>query len=237
MLSCRSGAIVGGDSTSFISTKLDRCVNSADTYRFPVGTDLVYSPIEISNTLGSGLILVEPRSGAYSDPATGLPTNRLQRWWQLTNGGITQAGVRFYYADTDVLNFENRLRVYRIDGGIATQIPSSIDTALNRATAPMVSAFSRFTLAEGMQGFSSLSGRLTNLSGRAASGVITLTDDQNNVRYAVTNPFGFYRFTDVQTFRTYTVRVTSKKFTFPAPERSFEFDENTGGVNFMSSDN
>jgi hypothetical protein len=237
VLSCRSGAIVGGDNSSFISTKLDRCVNSADTYRFPVGTDLVYSPIEISNALGSGLILVEPKSGAYSDPATGLPPNRLQRWWQLANGGITQADVRFYYADADVLNFENRLRVYRIDGGAATQLPSSIDTALNRATATAVSGFSSFTLAEGTPGLTTLSGRLSTPSGHGASGIITLTDNQNNVRYAVANPFGYYRFTDVLTFQTYTVRVTSKKFTFATPQRVLDFDENSGGVNFVSSDN
>ena len=238
VLSCQTNAIAGGDNSSFVSTKLDRCVNSAGTYRFPVGTDNVYSPIEISNAVGNGTFLVEPKSGAYSAPAAGLPANRLQRWWQLTSGGITQADLRFYYSDTEVLGLENRYRTYRIDGGSATQLPSSIDAALNRATATGVTAFSSFTLAEGTPAPGTLSGRLTNPSGRGASGIIvTLTDDQNNVRYAVTNPFGYYRFMDVLTFRTYTVNVTSKKFTFAAPSRVVDFDEYTTGVNFVSSDN
>jgi hypothetical protein len=190
------------------------------------------------NVIGSGNFTVDPKSGAYADPAVGLPANRLQRWWQLTNSGLSQADARFSYADADVLGIENRYRAYRIDGGTATQIPSSIDTALNRATATAVTAFSSFTLAEGTPGLRTLLGRVTNPNGRGAGGVIlTLTDDQNNVRYAVTNPFGYYRFMDVLTFRTYTVQVRSKKFTFAPPSRVVDFDENTAGVNFVSSDN
>jgi hypothetical protein len=41
----------------------------------------------------------------------------------------------------------------------------------------------------------------------------------------------------VLTFNVYTVRVTSKKFTFPTSQRSVDLDENTGPVNFVSSDN
>jgi hypothetical protein len=33
------------------------------------------------------------------------------------------------------------------------------------------------------------------------------------------------------------VRVTSKKFTFATPQRVVDFDENSGSVNFVSSDN
>jgi len=235
---CRANAIAGGSNASFITSPITRCVNSTGTYAFPVGTGLIYAPVELINVIGSGNFTVEAKAGAYSDPAAGLPANRLQRWWQLANNGISQADVRFSYADADVLGLENRYRAYRIDGGVATQLPSSIDTALNRATATALTTFSSFTLAEGIPAPRTLSGRLTNPNGRGAGGVIvTLTDDQNNVRYAVTNPFGYYRFMDVLTFRTYTVQVRSKKFTFASPSRVVDFDEFTAGINFVSSDN
>ena len=53
----------------------------------------------------------------------------------------------------------------------------------------------------------------------------------------MTNPFGYYRFQDVPTFRSYTVRVISKKFTFSPLQRVVYFDELTTSVNFVSSDN
>src|SRR6476659_1249736 len=101
-----------------------------------------------------------------------------------------------------------------------------------------VTAFSAWTLAEGAPAPRILQGRVTNPNGRGAFHVfVLLTDDQGNVRYAVTNPFGYYRFQDVPTFHVYTVRVSSKKFTFPSPQRTVELDEVTPTINFVSSDN
>ena len=99
-------------------------------------------------------------------------------------------------------------------------------------------AFSQWTLAEGPSVPRILQGRLTNPSGRGAFHIlVSLTDDQGNIRYAVTNNAGYYRFQDVQTFRVYTVKVSSKKYTFPTPQRTVEFDEFTSTINFVSSDN
>ena len=237
--SCNPTAVIGGSNTSFVSSPLRRCVNSSGTFRFPVGTDSTYAPVELRNIFGTANFTVEPKAGPYSDPAAGLPNNRLLRWWKITHAGIgNQVDITFSYADSDVVQTEGRYRVYRINNGSATQLPSSIDTLLNRATATAVEEFSSFTLAEGTPAPRTLSGRLTNPNGRGASGVlVALTDDQNNVRYAVTNPFGYYRFMDVLTFRTYTVQVRSKKFTFAVPSRVVEFDEYTASVNFVSSDN
>jgi hypothetical protein len=83
-----------------------------------------------------------------------------------------------------------------------------------------------------------LTGRVTNPSGRGAAGILmALVDDQNNVRYTMTNSFGYYRFPDVLTFKVYTVRVTPKKYSFATPERIVEVDESTGAINFVSTDN
>ena len=235
---CRSGAVVGGSSASFIASPLTRCVNTSGTYRFPVGTGSTYAPVTLANIAGTGNFTVDAKSGAYSGPAAGLSNNRLQRWWNLTNGGIAQADISFSYADVDIVSSENRYRAFRINGGVATQLPTVLDPATNRATVAGVTSFSPWTLAEGQPGPSTLFGRASNPNGRGAAGVIvTLADDQGNVRTAVTNPFGYYRFLDVLTFRLYMVRVTSKKFTFPLIERTVDLDENTPAINFVSSDN
>ncbi len=234
---CRPGALVGGSGASFVQASLTRCVNSSGLYRFPVGTGAIYAPIELSAVVGSSTFTVEPKSGPYSGPASGLPANRLQRWWQLTNGGITQADLVFNYSDAEVVGTESRYRAYRIGGGPVAQLPSTINTATNRVTVAGVSAFSPWTLAEGTPVPLTMSGRATGASGRGAPRVIvTLTDDQGNTVYTVTNPFGYYRFMNVLTFRLYTVRVNSKKHTFPVPERLVEFDEFSPSVNFTSTD-
>lgn len=235
VLSCRTGAIVGGSNTSFIESPLDRCVNSSGTYRFPVGTGSVYSPVELANVVGSATFVVEAKSGAYPNPASGLPSNRLQRWWELTNGGITQADVSFYYSDADILNFENRHRAFRISGGVATQVPTILDTTTNRATVTGVSAFSSWTLAEGISTQATLTGRVTTASGRGAFNVtVTMTDEDGNVRSTITNHFGYYRFLNVDTVRVYIMRVRSKKYTYPVSQRSVMFEGDP--INFVSSD-
>ena len=240
--SCHAGAISGGSNTSFIEAPLRRCVRaSGGTYRFPVGTGSTYAPVELSNISGfpGSNIVIEPKSGAYSNPATGLPANRLQRWWNISGVGI-QGDLTFTYTDSEVVGIEGRYRAYRIIDGVAAQVPSTINLAGNRVTATGVfefSSFPKFTLAEGTPAPLTLSGRVTTASGRGGWGVIVaLTDDQNNTRYTMTNPFGYYRFPNVLTFKTYTLQVMHKKFTFTAPQRTVDFDEFTPAQNFQSTD-
>jgi hypothetical protein len=235
---CRAGAVNGGSSGSFIASPLVRCVNSTGTYRFPVGAGSTYAPVTLANITGTANFSVDAKSGGYPGSPSGLSTNRLQRWWDLGNGGITQANVTFNYADADVVGIEGRYRAFRIDGDAATQLPTVLNTTTNIASVAGVTSFSHWTLAEGQPAPRTLSGRVTNPNGRGASGIIvTLTDSMGNTQYAMTNPFGYYRFLNVLTFNLYTVRVTSKKFTFPTFQRSVDLDENTGPVNFVSSDN
>ncbi len=234
---CRGSAIAGGSSNSFILAPLTRCVNSNGTYKFPVGTGQTYSPVELANVVGSSNFTVNPKSGAYSGSANGLPANRLLRWWELTNGGIMRADLSLDYSDNEVVGSERRYRAYNIIGGTATKMPTALNQVTNRATIQGVSTFSAWTLAESEPIITTLTGRVTTNRGRGAGTVfVTLTDDQGMIRYGITNPFGYYKFTNVLTFQVYTVQVTSKKYTFPTYEREVDFDELTGNVNFVSSD-
>ena len=235
--SCRISALVGGNSTSFINSPLTRCVNRSGTFRFPVGSNGVYAPVELLNITGTANFTVEPKTGAYSGSAAGLPLNRLQRWWNTTNGGITMADLVFSYSDPEVVGIEGRYRAYRINGGLGELVPTMLNIATNRATAAGLTSFGAFTLAEGPPTFETLKGRITTPQNRKADRVIvTLTDQSGNVRYALTNPFGYYRFLNVETWKTYMIRLQSKKYTFAQPERTLEFVDSNPDVNFVSTD-
>lgn len=58
-------------------------------------------------------------------------------------------------------------------------------------------------------------GRLLSADGRPISGgVVTLTDGPE-VRTAMSNPFGYYRFDSIATGRTYIISANSKRYFFP----------------------
>jgi hypothetical protein len=140
-------AIYGGGSSGFISNALTRSVNNAGSYNFPVG-DSNYAPVTLTNISGSGSFSVTPHSGAYAGAASGLPANRLKRWWNLTNGGITGATVTFHYNDSEIGGTEANYKAFRISNGVATQLPTVIDTVNNTATVTGVTQFSDWTLAD-----------------------------------------------------------------------------------------
>jgi hypothetical protein len=63
----------------------------------------------------------------------------------------------------------------------------------------------------------SLSGRIMDGGTRGVSGVVlTLSDDQGNSFYAISNPFGYYRFRSIPTSVRYQLHPASKRFLFPA---------------------
>jgi hypothetical protein len=62
-------------------------------------------------------------------------------------------------------------------------------------------------------------GRVLKANGRGISGArVTLTEPGGTIRYAVTNPFGHYRFNDLTPGTTYTVTATSKSYQFTSPQ-------------------
>jgi hypothetical protein len=60
-----------------------------------------------------------------------------------------------------------------------------------------------------------VSGRVLVWDGRAVSrATVTIMDPKGESQYAVTNPFGYFRFTDVSAGATYVVTVKHKIYTF-----------------------
>lgn len=80
--------------------------------------------------------------------------------------------------------------------------------------------------------FSTITGRVTNASGRGISGArIKLRSSNGEERFAVTNPFGYYRFINVINNLTYTVECNDKRF--PISSKEILIEENLEYVDFL----
>lgn len=77
-------------------------------------------------------------------------------------------------------------------------------------------------------------GRVTTTSGRGVFGArVMFTNAQGVTRIALTNPFGYYRFTGVTAGDTYTFTVTHKRYQFSP--RVYNVSEQTMEINFTAS--
>lgn len=79
----------------------------------------------------------------------------------------------------------------------------------------------------------SVSGRVTTASGAAVVySQVSMSDGVGNTITTFTNPFGYYRFDNVETGITYTVGVSSKRYTF-TPQQ-VQVNNTLTGVNFVA---
>ncbi len=71
------------------------------------------------------------------------------------------------------------------------------------------------TITDDDAGMVELSGRVISSNGRGLARVtVRLIDSENNIRTALTSPFGYYIFGEVETGQTYTVAPRSKRYQF-----------------------
>jgi hypothetical protein len=94
-----------------------------------------------------------------------------------------------------------------------------IDGTANTFTVNNVEAYSDWTAGEPLAptaANATVSGRVTDILGNGISGVrVQMQDQIGNVVEAITNPFGFYAFTDVQVGQTYVLSPAHKRYAFP----------------------
>ncbi len=78
-----------------------------------------------------------------------------------------------------------------------------------------------------------LGGRVTSQSGRPISGArVALLNNVGNVTFALTNPFGYFRFEGIPTGETYVVNVISKRYTFQS--RVINFGDEVTSLDFVA---
>jgi hypothetical protein len=79
----------------------------------------------------------------------------------------------------------------------------------------------------------SVAGRVLSSFGRGVSNAVVTSTDQNGVvRTVRTNPFGYYRFTDVAAGQTYVLGVRHKQYTFSP--RVVSVSEDLSGFDFIA---
>ena len=78
-----------------------------------------------------------------------------------------------------------------------------------------------------------ISGRVTDAAGRGVPGAtVTMQNQDGVIVYAITNPFGYYRFVDVPSGQTYLASVTHKRYTFQP--RTITVNDELTDVNFVA---
>ena len=105
-----------------------------------------------------------------------------------------------------------------------------------------VQSLSPFVLAQELAptaAYVSVGGRIFTVDGRGISGVrITLTDTiAGEVRHAISNAFGYYRFDDVPVGQTYFMTVASKRHVFDPDTRVISLDDELTDVDWIAAVN
>ncbi len=79
-------------------------------------------------------------------------------------------------------------------------------------------------------------GRVMTESGRGIRGVvITMTDQNGNVRRATTGSFGYYQFSDTEVGQTYTFSIRAKNYNFQQQTQLLSLSDETNEVNFYGT--
>jgi len=82
---------------------------------------------------------------------------------------------------------------------------------------------------------SQISGRVLRTDGRGVSKArLTITDQNGEVRSALTNPFGYYRFDDIAAGEIYVISVSHKQYRFDS--KVINASENLSDVDFIASE-
>ena len=134
-------------SAGMILGNFNRWISNSSNILFPVGTSATkYTPVELSNVVGSGSFTVNAIPGVHPNSPG---SNVLQMYWKLTNGGLTLADLTFNYLDTDVVGNENQYELGRYNG-ISWDIisPITLNTTSNTASIAGINSFSDWTLGE-----------------------------------------------------------------------------------------
>jgi subtilisin-like proprotein convertase family protein len=212
------------------------------SFEMPVGTVGVFSPLNVLVSLGSGQLTARANTGMPVVMPIGLdPLRTLQRYWTLSGSGI-RSNVTFNYVNGDVLpppNDETQWAIIRVTGNTAIAYTSAetyvvMDPANNRFTMNDLESYSDWTAGIPLAptaANANISGRVTNANGRGIYGArVALQDQEGHTVYAITNPFGYYRFLDVPGGQTYLLSVTDKRYQF-AP-RTLNLVEDVADVDF-----
>lgn len=159
-----------------------------------------------------------------------------------TGGSGYMATLRLHYLDSELNgNDETMLQLWRNDGTNWTaQGVTSRNTTDNWVEYAGVTQFSPWAISQLAPTAAdvSVSGRVTTAAGQGIRNVrVTLTAPDGSVRNAVTGSFGYYRFDDVETGRTYVLEVASRRYAFSQPTRTISVNDELTDIDFVALGN
>jgi hypothetical protein len=78
---------------------------------------------------------------------------------------------------------------------------------------------------------------VVNAYGMGIKGVQVVVTDafSGGSRYAVTNPFGYYTFDDLESGKFYFVTVSAKGYTFTANSKTFTLNDSLTDIDFVAN--
>ena len=83
---------------------------------------------------------------------------------------------------------------------------------------------------------SDLSGRVTDLNGRGIFGArLTIVGLDGQAHFAMTNPFGYYRFVGLDAGQVYILTARSKTYSFDQPSKIVQTNDNLTDADFVGS--
>jgi uncharacterized repeat protein (TIGR01451 family) len=189
------------------------------SFTFPVGTALGYTPVTaVVDTLGGGDFSVMSNDGflVNTDHQQSIARN-----WTLEGNGLNHADVTVTYLDADVPAGANEsgFQFIRRSGTVSTAFaPTTMDPGTNTFSLVGITAFSKWALGNLINPTAApakVAGRVTKPDGAGLSKAsVTITDMLGRSRTAVTNPFGYFFFDEVETGQQYVVQVNHKSYLF-----------------------
>lgn len=217
--------------------------DGAGAFTFPVGTANGYSPLDVNITAINGASGLTVRAVQNTHPNAPNPPVALSRYWTITETGDLSAVLTFHYLQSDVPGgideSDLQLRRYTGTGTLFDIIPATLDTAANTATTTgSVTDFSDWTLfAMPLTAANvSVGGRALTADGRGIPRArITLIDSSGNSRAALTNSFGYYRFSEVTAGEIYFISIRHKVYQFSPDTFIINPAEDLTEVNFTAN--
>ena len=217
---------------------------TAPTTSKPLGAPFVI-PITVSDTTGDGVVLfqfslvydsavidpVGPNSGCAS---IGTLSASFTVNCSVSVAGtleVTGFGPAPLTGSGTLLNLTFTTDAAATGGSVSTLTFSSV--TLNGGTVGSGHVNGQVTLTGPTAGDASVSGRVTTHAGNPIGGArVSLMDEAGHVSVTSTNPFGYFRFDDVEAGETYVVSVRSKRYSFQP--RVINVGEEVTGLDFVA---
>ena len=173
----------------------------------------------------------QPNGGGFNSSAS---VNSVSAGSPLAPGA--SVNVQFVFGIEQTGTFNIALNIESLPVGDKNQafVYRGIIRELNQPNPSQITSFIQPCTLGATAASVTVGGRVMTSLGRGIRNVrVAMTDENGNVRTAITGAFGYYRFEDVAAGETYIITATGKRFKFTQSSQVLNVDEETNDVNFV----